>query len=226
MAKRKTSSSAPAGKLTKTAQKIAKDVLRDQTKKNPRHSGWLAFIILIGCILGILYDQFILKSDILPSSEENQSVRDETLTGGILTLAPGTYRVKRVIDGDTLLLDGASLGASQNPRIRLLGVNTPETVKQGHPVEPFGPEASAYTKSRIEQNQFIIRLEFDEDPTDKYGRFLGYIWLGESLLNEELLRHGLGKFEGGYSYFPEMRDRFIRAQQAAQQEQRGIWSLK
>ena len=56
-----------------------------------------------------------------------------------VTLEEGTYRVERVVDGDTLVL------ANQG-RIRLIGANTPETVMPDHPVEPWGPEATAFTK--------------------------------------------------------------------------------
>ena len=54
-------------------------------------------------------------------------------------LPEGNYRVERMVDGDTLLVDG--LG-----RVRLMGINSPESVKPDSPVEPWGPEASAFTK--------------------------------------------------------------------------------
>ena len=135
-------------------------------------------------------------------------------------LAPGVYRVKRVVDGDTFQL-------ANGARVRMLGVDTPETVKPNTPVEPWGPEASARTKALIEGRD--VRLEFDKERTDRYGRFLAYVWYHddrsgeESLLNEELLREGLGRF-GDYRYSETMKRRFRRAQQEAQDSALGIWS--
>src|SRR6185295_13479650 len=59
-------------------------------------------------------------------------------------LPEGRYRVEYVVDGDTLKLAGPLPGG--NFTVRLIGVDTPETVKRNHPVEPFGPEATAFTR--------------------------------------------------------------------------------
>ena len=69
--------------------------------------------------------------------------------------------VVRVVDGDTLLLD-------RNERVRLIGVDTPETVDPRRPVERFGKEASAFTKRMVEGKR--VRLEFDQDRRDRFGR--------------------------------------------------------
>ncbi len=135
------------------------------------------------------------------------------------TLAEGTYRVQRVIDGDTLLL-------ANGARIRLIGADTPETVRPNHPVEPFGPEASELTERLIAENGDRVRLEFDRQRTDRYGRFLAYVWLGDRLLNEELIRQGLATAETQYSYAADMKRRFRKAQEEAQAARRGIWSVQ
>lgn len=98
-------------------------------------------------------------------------------------LAEGVHQIERVIDGDTLLL-------ANNARIRLIGVDTPETVKHNHPVEPWGPEATAFTKQFLAGGQ--VRLQFDRERVDDYGRFLAYAWVDDRMLNEELIREGLG----------------------------------
>jgi micrococcal nuclease len=130
-------------------------------------------------------------------------------------LAEGVYQVRRVVDGDTLLLrDGA--------RVRLMGVDTPETVKPDYPVEPWGPEASDFTRSFVGTGE--VRLQFDRERTDRFGRYLAYVWVGDRLLNEELLRAGLARWEPGYHYNQAMKTRFRRAQREAQQARRGLWS--
>ena len=138
-------------------------------------------------------------------------------------LLPGTYRVERVVDGDTLELEN-------DARVRLLGVDTPETVKPNHPVEPWGPEASAFTRSLIQGQD--IRLEFDKERVDRYGRYLAYVWYRdeatgkEKLLNEELIRAGLGRAATEFRYSESMKRRFRRAEAEAQSAGRGIWSAR
>lgn len=131
------------------------------------------------------------------------------------TLAEGTYRVQRVVDGDTLLL-------KNDARIRLIGVDTPETVKPNHPVEPFGPEAKAFTEEFVAGGE--VRLQFDRERLDKHGRFLAYAWVGDRMLNEELARAGLARAELHFHYSSAMKKRFQRAEAEAKAARRGIWS--
>lgn len=130
-------------------------------------------------------------------------------------VSSGSYTVRRVVDGDTLLL-------ADRKRVRLMGVDTPETVKENTPVQPWGPEASEFTKQFVGGGQ--VRLEFDRERVDQYGRYLAYVWVGDRMLNEELLRAGLARWEPHYHYNEQMKNRFRRAQREAQQAQRGIWS--
>jgi micrococcal nuclease len=127
----------------------------------------------------------------------------------------GQVRVERVVDGDTLLLDDRA-------RVRLIGVDTPESVKPNHPVEPFGPEASAFTREFVAGGD--VRLQFDRERKDQYGRFLAYVWVGDRMLNEELLRAGLARAMLRYHFSESMKRRFRQAQDEAQAAKRGIWS--
>jgi micrococcal nuclease len=130
----------------------------------------------------------------------------------------GTYRVARVVDGDTfvIVVDGGK------DRVRLIGANTPETVKPDWPVEPWGPEASQFTKEFLAGGE--VRLEFDGQPRDKYERILAYVWVGDRMLNEELIRAGLAHAEMQYHYSRAMKTRFRRAEEEARRARRGIWS--
>jgi micrococcal nuclease len=76
--------------------------------------------------------------------------------------------VTRVIDGDTIVVSGVG-------SVRLIGVDTPETVDPRKPVQFFGKEASEFTR-RLAQGQ-AVRLEFDFQQTDKYQRTLAYVYL-------------------------------------------------
>ncbi|NUQ65637.1 MAG: thermonuclease family protein [Pirellulales bacterium] len=127
------------------------------------------------------------------------------------------YTVERVVDGDTLLLENRA-------RVRLMGVDAPESVKPDHPVEPFGPEASQFTRDFVARGGNRVRLQFDKERVDQYGRFLAYVFVGDAMLNEELIRAGLATAETGYRFSPSVKTRFRRAEEEAKSARRGIWS--
>ena len=131
------------------------------------------------------------------------------------SLAEGVYQVERVVDGDTLLLGNGC-------RVRLIGADTPETVKPNHPVEPWGLEATRFTRRFVAGGG--VRLEFDGPRKDKYGRFLAHVWVGNQMLEEELIRAGLATAETGFPYSSSIKDRFRRVQTEARAAGRGIWS--
>lgn len=132
-----------------------------------------------------------------------------------IVLCEGVYQVARVVDGDTLLL-------SSGARIRLQGIDTPETVKPNHPVQPWGPQATDFTRRLVSGKQ--VRLQFDPERLDRHGRLLAYVWIEDRLLNEELLRAGLARAQPQYRFSPTMRRRFLRAEQEARDARRGMWS--
>jgi endonuclease YncB( thermonuclease family) len=89
--------------------------------------------------------------------------------------------VTRVIDGDTIevALDNEII------TVRLIGIDTPETVHPTEPVECYGPAASRFTTGALQGRP--VRLEFDVERIDRYGRTLAYVWLGAELFNETLV---------------------------------------
>ena len=95
--------------------------------------------------------------------------------------------VVRVVDGDTIL-------ASVNGRdeyIRYIGIDTPETVKPDTPVQCYGPKSSD-ENHRLVGGQ-TVRLSFDQELRDDYGRLLAYVYLGRRLVNAELVRGGYAR---------------------------------
>jgi micrococcal nuclease len=122
-------------------------------------------------------------------------------------------QVINVVDGDTIdvLIDGTEF------TVRYILVDTPETY-QG--VEPFGPEATEANRQLVEGQ--IVRLEKDVSETDRYGRLLRYVYVGDLLVNEELLRQGMATVA---TYPPDVKyvDRFLALQQEAQAAGVGIW---
>ena len=130
-------------------------------------------------------------------------------------LAEGSYRVRRVVDGDTLLLESGW-------RVRLIGVDTPETVRPNHPVEPWGKQATEFTQQFVRNG--VVRLQLDRERLDRYDRLLAYVWVGQQMLNEQLLLAGLARARLEFRYSPAMKRRFARAEAEARRARRGIWS--
>ncbi len=122
----------------------------------------------------------------------------------------------RVIDGDTIVLDG-------NEKVRLIGVDTPETKDPRKPVQYFGQEAYEFTKSLVEGKK--VRLEYDQTRIDKYGRTLAYVYLEDgTFLNAEIIKQGYGF---AYTRFPfKYLEEFRQYERDARENARGLWSPK
>jgi micrococcal nuclease len=124
--------------------------------------------------------------------------------------------VVRVIDGDTLAvrIDGRS------EDVRLIGIDTPETVKPGTPVQCFGPRASHFSKRLLEGRR--VRLVFGAERRDAYGRLLAYVYLRRRFVNPILVRRGLAR-----SLTIPPNDRFAplfrRLELSAARAGRGLW---
>ena len=133
-------------------------------------------------------------------------------------LNDGKYRVVRVVDGDTLIIEMED----KEERVRLIGVDTPESV---HPdasknVET-GKIASDFTKSRLEGE--YIELEFDVQERDRYGRILAYVWHDGEMYNKVLLREGYAQVA---TFPPNVKyvDLFTETQLTARNNKVGFWN--
>jgi len=135
-----------------------------------------------------------------------------------LAPAPQAYAqlVTRVVDGDTLIVQGVG-------RVRLIGVDTPETVDPRRPVQFFGKEASAFTH-RMAQGK-VVSLEFDVERTDRFGRTLAYVYLPDgTFLNAEIVKQGYGH---AYTQFPfKCLEQFREYEGEAREASRGLWATE
>lgn len=143
-----------------------------------------------------------------------RSYRTEWNASSPPLVSGSTAFVERVVDGDTLLL-------ADSRRVRLIGVDTPETKHPTRPVEPFGPEASAFTTEHAEHKE--VRLEFDKEREDRYHRTLAYVYVGDWFLNEELIRAGFSRAVTKYPFSQAMKRRFLAAEEEARRNHVGIW---
>lgn len=133
---------------------------------------------------------------------------------------PGTYKVVRYVDGDTIAVDMEGVTET----IRFIGIDTPETHKPNTPVQCYGPAAAAHTKNVIANAGGRVRLQADPLNTnrDRYDRLLRYVYLPDgTLVNELNVRQGYAFY---YPYFPfSKKATFAAAQQEAQSAKRGLW---
>ncbi len=149
-----------------------------------------------------------------------------------LSEEPGGYEaavVVRVIDGDTVevritdRVDGPGAGRATLNRIfsvRLIGIDTPESVKPGSPIECFGKEASAATTALLEGQR--VRLVKDVEETDAYGRLLRYVYLEAEMANARLVING---YAHAYTYPPDVRHSSLlqELEREAREAERGLW---
>jgi micrococcal nuclease len=134
--------------------------------------------------------------------------------------------VTRVTDGDTVQV----LVSGEKRTVRLIGVDTPETVHPKKPVQFYGKEASDFTKKSLLNK--TVWLEYDVAPLDRYNRHLAYLWLekpeeGEAavrrgMFNARLILDGYGKV---MTIQPNSKyaDLFAKFQQEARTKKRGLW---
>ena len=126
------------------------------------------------------------------------------------------FKVIKVFDGDSILLE-------DNREIRLLGVDAPEIHHPTLPEQRYGKEAAEFSKQLVEGKE--VWLEFEEgNKQDKYGRSIAYVYIGDKLLNEELLKNG---FAYVYTKYPfRLKEEFIKYQQEAIKARKGLWNIK
>ncbi len=129
-------------------------------------------------------------------------------------------QVVGVVDGDTV--DVQINGAVE--RMRLIGINTPETVDPRRPVECFGKEASEHAKQLLSGQQVLVESDPSQDTRDKYGRLLVYVWLPEGrLFNLQMIVDGYA-YEYTYDNPYKYQATFKQAEAEARSAERGLWS--
>jgi len=132
---------------------------------------------------------------------------------------PGLYSVIKDVDGDTIDVDMNG----HTETVRFIGIDTPETHKPNTPVQCYGPEAAAYTKSQVEGRQVRLQAASLDTNRDRYGRLLRYVYLPDgSLLQDALVSQG---YAFAYTQFPfEKKAAIVAEEQAAKQAGKGLWS--
>lgn len=141
-----------------------------------------------------------------------------TLSGSCVQAAQSlTGPVTRVVDGDTIhvRING------RIEKVRYIGVNTPETKHPTKGKEPGGWEAKEVNRQLVEGRR--VRLELDVQERDRYGRLLAYVWVGNLMVNAELVRLGYAQV---MTVPPNVRYQymFLKLQREAREQARGLWA--
>ena len=123
--------------------------------------------------------------------------------------------VKRVIDGDTI-----ELGTGET--VRYIGIDAPETVHPNKPVEYYGKEASEFNRKLVEGEK--VKLEFDVERKDRYGRTLAYVYLSNGLfVNAKMVGSGYARVS---TYAPNVKyaNNFLNMERVARTNRLGLWA--
>ena len=130
------------------------------------------------------------------------------------------YSVTHIVDGDTIDIDYNG----ETTRIRLIGVDTPETVDSRTTVQCFGQEASDYLKSTLTGKQVSIESDPTQSDRDKYGRLLRYVYLdGKEDVGLSIIANGYGH-EYTYNIPYQKQSEYKTAEQSAESNRLGLWS--
>jgi micrococcal nuclease len=152
------------------------------------------------------------------SSDEDAEPPPTAPPGGVLANAT----VERIVDGDTIVVHFTDDDGDE--RVRLIGVDTPESVKPESPVECFGTEAAAFTTSLLPAGTWVL-VERDVEARDDFGRLLGYVHRAEDSLfvNLEIVRQGYAQ---PLTIAPNVAhaDEFVAAARSAEAADRGLWA--
>lgn len=174
-----------------------------------------AVLVLFGLFAAVILDRFA-----------GRNLRENALRKNIAGPDADRYHgdffsVLRVIDGDTLDIDLPD-GDSSYTRLRLLGVDTPETKDSRYDVMYFGPEAENFSRSLCENQAVRILIDTQSPSRDRYNRLLCYVVFADGTVLNELL------IEKGYGYadlrFPHSRYRkFVSLMEEAARNRQGLW---
>ena len=129
------------------------------------------------------------------------------------------YTVKRVSDGDTFWVDD---GSQSGLKVRMIGIDAPESHQtQYEEVQYFGKEAAAYLTGLIRGKK--VRLEYDVERKDRYGRTLAYVYLEDgTFVNAEMIKNGYANL---MTVPPNVKyvERFTKLQSEARKNRKGLW---
>lgn len=156
---------------------------------------------------------------VVSTTTKNTNLSDDEIESKTKATPPNLFEVVRVVDGDTIDVDING----KKERLRLIGINTPETVDPRKPVECFGIEASNKAKSILEGHRVKLESDITQGDFDKYGRLLRYVFLEDGTnFNLLMIKEGYA-YEYTYGTPYKYQAEFKQAQKYAEQNKLGLW---
>ncbi len=132
--------------------------------------------------------------------------------------------VEKVTDGDTIKVKTREFVDTKQYTVRLIGINTPETVDPRREVECFGREASAFAKELLTGKKIRLEKDSTQTETDRYGRLLAYVYIDETnSFNKLMIEQGYA-YEYTYDKPYIFQSEFKAAEVEAQKAGRGLWA--
>lgn len=190
-------------------------------------------LIILAILMAIFYF-FGNQFNSYFTSPDTQSI--SSLNQDFLKNLAFDYKITKVVDGDTMdieRIDGDKvLNEKETQRVRLLGINSPETVDPRRPVECYGKEASSYLKSLADGKYAAIELDSTQTIHDKYGRILAYVYIKTPgikdqniiMLNNEMIKNGYA-YEYTYDLSYKYQQEFKSLEAVAKNNFIGLWGL-
>lgn len=145
-------------------------------------------------------------------------LNNQTINSQNLELVPEN-KVVKVVDGDTIDV----LVNKKITRVRLIGINTPETLDPRKEIECFGPEASDKLKETLEGKIIELKNDPTQDSEDKYGRQLRYVFLNGENINQKMVSEGYA-FEYTYKKPYQLQKEFRNSEIKAKENSLGLWN--
>jgi len=164
-------------------------------------------------------EQVLETPEEIPVAEVTLNTDTEADTT-VITDTPTEYLVTKVVDGDTLTIskDGSSV------TLRLIGIDTPETVHPSKPVECFGTQASNKAKDLLSGTYITLETDDSQGTYDKYQRTLAYVYLPDgTMFNKYMISEGYA-YEYTYGTPYKYQSEFKQAENSAKQNKKGLWA--
>lgn len=164
-----------------------------------------------------------LNNELNTSTQSTNAPKDHSIEtvklGDTEKLDDNIYKVESVVDGDTIKITYNGLLTS----VRIIGVDTPETVDSRTIVECFGIEASKYLKQKLDGKMIHIATDFTQADRDKYDRLLRYVYLDDEDIGLSIIANGYGH-EYTYNAPYAHQSDYKKAQSDAENQNKGLWA--
>lgn len=179
------------------------------------------YIFVLGVLVGIwIFSLQANKATNQPTKTPKEFVVAEVVPTPSIENKKDTYEVIKVTDGDTIQI----MAADKKQTVRMIGVDTPESVDPRKPVQCFGEKASKKTSELLLNKKIYLEADSTQGDSDRYKRLLRYVFLEDGTnVNKLLIEQGFGHqytYNKPYKY----REEFIKAETDARESERGLWA--